>query len=397
MSTDPATQKLEQLLRPSSPSEFLERLTEGRIIHIQGEADFERTKLLSDDPTELLIANWAMLADKIGFHAVTPSGPPPGTGPAAGQEDFRGRIRLFHDRGYSVRFPDLRPFSPALDLMARALESRVLQPVTAAAFWSKGGLRAPVHFDDRDIIAVQLVGEKQWQVSGAPSPLRTNQMIMPDEAVTAVSEPVQVTMRAGDVLYVPRGLAHTVDGQIESLHISFMFHPVTLRDALVAAIDELTTVDRTFRETIGGDLRTQLANVDARDLVPSILEAVTCLRDSASSAEFLQASLRKRSGRAIRGMDPLPAVPQPKIGLDTHLKQNESALCVLVPGERVIELNYPGGKIYVHRGVQEALTFMVEQPVFRVRDVPGNLPGDVLLALADKLLGIGQLEIAGQA
>lgn len=394
MFTDPATQKLGELLRPSSPDEFLNRLPEGRIIHIPGEGGFERTNLLGDDPTELLIANWAALADKIGFHAVTPTGPPPETGPAAGEDDFRNRIRLFHDRGYSVRFPDLRPFSPALDLMARALESRVHQPVTAAAFWSKGGLRAPVHFDDRDIIAVQLLGEKDWEVSSAPSPLRTNQMIMPDEAVTAVPEPVRIRMRAGDVLYVPRGLAHTVDGQIESLHISFMFHPVTIRDALVSVIDELTTVDRSFREAIGGDLQTQLANGGARDLVPSILQAVGRLRDSTSSAEFLETSLRKRSGRALRGMEPLPGVSPREIGLDTRLKRSESALCVLVPGERVVELNYPGGKIYIHRGVEAALTFMLEQPEFRVRDMPGNLPADILLALAGKLLGIGQLEFA---
>jgi hypothetical protein len=393
MVTDPATQKLGELLRPSSPAKFLERLPEGRMIHIPGEAGFERTNLLGDHPTELLIGNWAALADKIGFHAVTPSGPPPGSGPAAGQEDFRNRIRLFHERGYSVRFPDLRPFSPALDRMARALESRVHQPVTAAAFWSKGGLRAPVHFDDRDIVAVQLLGEKDWEVSGAPSPLRTNQMIMPDEAVTAVPEPVRIRMRAGDVLYVPRGLAHTVEGETESLHISFMFHPVTVRDALVAAIDELTTIDRSFREAIGGDLRTQLANGDLRELVPSVLEAVGRLRDSASSPDFLETSLRKRSGRALRGMEPLPAVPLRQIGVDTRLKRSESALYVLVPGERVVELNYPGGKIYVHRGVEAALICMLEQPAFRVRDVPGNLPSDVLVALAGKLLAIGQLEI----
>lgn len=395
MSTDPATQKLVELLRPSSPADFFDRLPEARFIHIPGEAGFARTNLLGDDPGEVLIANWATLAPQIGFHAVTPTGPPPGAGPAASEEEFRNRIALFHDRGYSVRFPDLRPFSPQLDVMARALESRVHQPVTAAAFWSKGGLRAPVHFDDRDIVAVQLVGEKEWEVSGAPSPLRTNQMIMPDEAVREVPEPVRIAMRAGDVLYVPRGLAHTVEGDRESLHISFMFHPVTVRDALVAAIDELARLDRTFREAIGGDLHAQLAKQDSRDLVASVEEAARRLHDSGTSAQFLHAALRKRSGRAIRGMSPLAAEPHPKIGLDTLLKQNGSALCVLVAGERVVELNYPGDKLYIHRGVEEALTFMIEQPVFRLANVPGDLPADVLIALADKLLGIGQLELCG--
>lgn len=393
MFTDAATQKLEELLRPSSPEEFLKRFPEGRIIHIPGDADFARTDLLGNNPTELLISNWATLAGKIGFHAVTPTGPPPETGPAASQESFRNRIKLFHDRGYSVRFPDLRPLSPALDVMCRALESRLHQPVTAAAFWSKGGLRAPVHIDDRDTIAVQLVGKKEWEVSGAPSPLRTNQMIMPDEAVTAVPEPVRFTMQTGDLLYVPRGLAHTVDGEVESLHVSFMFHPVTVRDAVVAAIDELTTLDRSFREAIGGDLRTQLESREG-DPAAAVLQAVKRLLESTSSGEFVHSSLRKRSGRAIRGMEPRPRLPHPTISMDTPLRQRDSALCVLVPGERVIELNYPGGKIYIHKGVQGPLTFMVEQPAFRLKDVPGNLPSEVLIALADKLLGIGHLEVA---
>jgi hypothetical protein len=236
---DPAIQKVGELLRPMTPAGFLDRLRDGRFIHIPGQPGLERVNLLGNNPAELLIAAWEQLAPKIGFHAVTPTGPPPATGPAAGQEDFRDRIRLFHERGYSVRFPDLRPFSPALDVMARALEAVVHQPVTGSAFWSKGGLRAPVHFDDRDIIAVQIAGEKQWEVSSAPSPLLTNQMIMPDQAVTAVPDPVRITMRPGDVLYVPRGLAHTVEGETESLHVSLMFHPVTVRDAVVAVLDEL--------------------------------------------------------------------------------------------------------------------------------------------------------------
>ena len=395
MVTDPATEKLEVLLRPLSAAAFLDGLSGGRFVHMPGKPDFERVRLLGDDPTELLIGAWESVASKLGFHAVTASGPPPATGPAASKEDFRNRIRLFHERGYSVRFPDLRPFAPALDQMARALEKLVQQPVTVGAFWSKGGLRAPVHFDDRDTIAVQIIGEKPWHISGGLSPLRTNQMIMADEAVVAVPEPVQLTMKTGDALYVPRGLAHTVDGQEESLHISFMFSPVTVGDAVAAVLDELISTDRTMRETIGGDWRARIASGNARDFVPTLLQAIARLQNSASSPVFVQGALRNRSARAIRGMEPLRPAPHPKISLETPLRQSDRALSVMVPGEKVIEFNYPGGKIYVHRGVQEALTFMVEKPAFRLADLPGNLPGEVRVALAEKLLSIGYLVVAG--
>ena len=395
MVTDPAIERLGKLVTPLSPAAFLDGLSDGRFIHMPGEPDFERVGLLGDDPTELLIGAWESVASKLGFHAVTASGPPPAVGPATSKEDFRNRIRLFHERGYSVRFPDLRPFAPAVDRMARALEKLVHQPVTVGAFWSKSGLRAPVHFDDRDTIAVQIIGEKPWHISGGLSPLRTNQMIMADEAVAAVPDPVQLTMKTGDALYVPRGLAHTVDGQEESLHISFMFSPVTVGDAAEAVLDELTSADRATRETIGGDWRAQLARGDPRDLVPAILQAVARLQNAASAPEFVQAALRNRSARAIRGMEPLRPAPHPKIGLGTPLKQSDGALSVMVPGDKVIELNYPGGKIYIHRGVEQALAFMVEQPEFRLAEVPGGLPAEVRVALAEKLLSIGYLTVGG--
>src|SRR5690349_6309571 len=110
MVTDPATEKVEVLLRPLSAAAFLEGLSGGRFVHMPGKPDFERVRLLGDDPAELLIGAWESVASKLGFHAVTASGPPPATGPAVSKEDFRNRIRLFHERGYSVRFPDLRPF-----------------------------------------------------------------------------------------------------------------------------------------------------------------------------------------------------------------------------------------------------------------------------------------------
>ena len=87
-----------------------------------------------------------------------------------------------HERNYSVRFPELRPLSPPLELLARALEVLLHQPVTVSAFWSRGGMRAPVHFDDHDLLVAQLRGTKRWYVSSKPSELNNTWKSIPERA-----------------------------------------------------------------------------------------------------------------------------------------------------------------------------------------------------------------------
>jgi hypothetical protein len=59
-----------------------------------------------------------------------------------------------------------------------------------------------------------------------------------------------------------------------------------------------------------------------------------------------------------------------------------------------IDFSYPGGHLYIHRGAEESLLYMVNTTKFRVRDVPGQIADDVRLSLAGKLLEIGFLEPA---
>ena len=50
--------------------------------------------------------------------------------------------------------------------------------------------------------------------------------------------------------------------------------------------------------------------------------------------------------------------------------------------------------MYIHRGAEQGLLYMVNTPRFRVRDVPGDLADEVRLSLAAKLVAIGFLRPA---
>ena len=386
-----AQRTLQQLLAPLTLDEFLDRTLSGGCHRIEGAGSPERSALLGPDPRAVLCQAFH-LAPKLTFHSANPSGPPPSLEGVADARDFRTRIEQFHARNYSVRFPELRPLSPQLDRVARALELILHQPVTTSAFWSMGGMRAPVHYDDHDLLVVQLLGGKHWYVANS-SQLPNTWVSAP--ATAELGPHTSFDVHPGDVVYLPRGTLHSVTSEAESLHLSIGFTPLTLRQALIAALDQLSDVDQTLRTTVGGRLAYQLRGVGVERLAAPVLDGLERLRAACRTPGFLAAALQRRSSRAVATLAalPVPAAP-PALSLDSELVHIEVAFCHLTANPETIDLSHPGGHVYIHRGAEQGLLYMVNTPRFRVRDVPGDLADEVRLSLAAKLVAIGFLRPA---
>lgn len=387
--------RLQQFLSPLTLDEFLDRTLPGGFRKVEGEPTAPRTALLGPDPQGLLLSA-VHLAPKLTFHSANPTGPAPSLESVADAADFRQRIEQFHARNYSVRFPELRPLTPQLDTLARALEMLLHQPVTASAFWSQRGLRAPVHYDDHDLIVVQLRGSKRWYVSSKPSELNNTWKSIP-EGAPELGPHHTVEVRPGDLLYFPRGTLHSVDGEAESLHLSLGFTPLTVRDAVIAALDHLSDLDRGWRMTLGGPLALLLRGPGLERFNAPTVEATANLAVACKTPGFLASALQARSSRAVAALKALP-VPQamPVIDLDTELLQSDMAFCHLTASPERIDVSYPGGHLYVHRGAQKAVEHIVNTPRFRVRDIAGEVGDDIRLSLARRFLEIGFLELAAQ-
>jgi bifunctional lysine-specific demethylase and histidyl-hydroxylase MINA len=59
-----------------------------------------------------------------------------------------------------------------------------------------------------------------------------------------------------------------------------------------------------------------------------------------------------------------------------------------------LDFSQPGGHIAVHPGVERELQFIASTQSFRVAEVPGGSSGDVKIALVNKLVDSGFLEVA---
>jgi hypothetical protein len=383
-----AQRLLEQFLAPLTLDEFLDRTLSGGFTKVDASATAGRTSLLGADPESVLLGAFH-LAPRLSFHSANPTAPAPSLDAVAGAADFQRRIAQLHERNYSVRFPELRALSPALDRLARALEMLLHQPVTASAFWSRGGMRAPVHYDDHDLLVVQLRGMKRWYLSSRPSELNNTwkSQLSPD-----LGPHQTLDLKPGDLLYLPRGTWHSVDADNGSLHLAIGFTPLTVREAVIAALDHLSDLDRGWRRTLGARLAFQLRGAGMEQLAAPIVQGAAALLAACQTPGYLDSALQWRSGRVIAALDALtPTAAPAAIGLDTELQQNELAFCHLTASPERIDVSYPGGHLFIHRGAQPAVEFMVNAPRFRVRDIPGEIGDDVRVSLAERFVGIGFL------
>ncbi|MGN6124005.1 MAG: JmjC domain-containing protein [Sphingomonas oligoaromativorans] len=383
---------LAEVLAPLSVDRFFDEIMGRSFAEVPGGAQHPRRAIFGDHPAETVLAAHATHADRLGCHAEAPRGPAPGAIPAADPQAFRASIEAFHGVGYTVRVPDVIPLAPGLQRFARALEFMLHQPVECSLFWSAEAARAPVQCDDKDIIVIQLVGRKQWYVSAAPPSLHNSWRDIA-EVPPQLGEHRTIDMGPGDLIYVPRGTPHTVQSQSESLHLSIGFLPVTLREAIIAALDHLSDFDRPLRETALGRIDRPL---DMAALSQAVGDGLERLSRHVRTPGFLEGAMQRRSSRVIGQLARLEGAPPVEpLTAASEVRHNPLALCHMLATPQQIDFCQPGGHINIHRGVEPALRFIAATPVFRIGDIPGGLPDDIRIALVARLMTSGFLQSAG--
>ena len=133
--------------------------------------------------------------------------------------------------------------NPHLARLANNLALALDHPVQVNAYLSPANARGlDLHFDFHDVFVVQLGGSKRWRV-WAPLP-RTTDPVKGRHSIAAprfdeLGDPLlDLTLRAGDCLYLPRGYPHaaeTIDQHSDHLTIGLV--AVTWQRVLRKAID----------------------------------------------------------------------------------------------------------------------------------------------------------------
>ncbi|MCZ0975872.1 cupin [Streptomyces albulus] len=175
---------------------------------------------------------------------------------AVSQADMAALGRILNEGG-TVVLDHVDFFDPKLEVACRALGWWSGELTSANAYLAVGETDGfHLHWDDHEVIAVQLSGEKSWEVRG---PSRPAPMYRDAERNRTPSEEVlwKGTMRAGDVMHIPRGFWHTATrlgagSSGHSLHVTFGF---TKRTGVTWAnfLSDATRADDAFRHDLEGE------------------------------------------------------------------------------------------------------------------------------------------------
>ena len=240
-----------------------------------------------------------------------------GVGAAIGDQVSEDKVlRLFAD-GATIVLQGLHRTWASVSDTARDLAADLGHPVQVNAYVTPPQNQGfDDHYDVHDVFVLQVEGEKNWRVRPPvhEHPLRDQPWTDRRDAVhaAAAEAPVlDVVLRAGDSLYLPRGWLHSATALGgTSIHLTFGVHVWTMRhlaEDLLAAAGRGLDADPAMREALapGVDALDPATTADARQ---RLREAVRHALDTVTDDD-LAAALARRA-RSVQRAEPLDVLAQ---------------------------------------------------------------------------------------
>ncbi len=269
--------------------------------------------------------------------------------------------------GASVVANQLHRICPPVGAVTRLLAEEFAARSFANAYCSFRGVQAfQTHFDLHDVFAVQMEGEKTWRIYEA----RADAPVAPvppgeegEQFLNATRGRVllEVVMRPGDVLYLPRGQYHdALTGVQASLHVTFGVAPLTGL-SLFKLLEKALTAESGFRAYLP----------DARD--PAALQARLAelggrVQQLMSSPSFaIDVLIGQRDLAGVIAAHHLPTQPPPtwfSLAKRARLLRRDSGFSVA----------YDGGEIAVG-ATWPTVEWMLSQRMFALDDAIARQAG----------------------
>jgi hypothetical protein len=292
--------------------------------------------------------------------------------PFTGVADVR-RVLAEFERGATIVLQGLHHSWLPLARYCRHLEAFLGHPAQANAYFTpRGSQGLPVHHDTHEVLSLQVAGEKRWLIyePALELPLKSQRY---RSALGAPGEPVlDVTLCAGDTLYLPRGWLHqALTSETDSLHITVGVNVRTWLDEARAALEDCAD-DLAFRRAVDGDEPT------LPELDPGTAAARARRRLVRTRRPILDGQLSE-----LRRLDSL--------GPDTELVRRDTVIADLDG----TTLAFEGRELQFPERLAAELEFLVtaEGP-FRRSDLPGSLDETGRLVLVRRLVREGFLRHA---
>jgi len=294
--------------------------------------------------------------------------------PFTGVADVR-RVLAEFERGATIVLQALHHSWLPLARYCRHLEAFLGHPAQANAYFTpRGSQGLPVHHDTHEVISLQVAGEKRWLVyePALELPLKTQRY---RSELGAPGEPIlDVTLRAGDTLYLPRGWLHqALTSETDSLHITVGVNVRTWLDEARLAL-EASAQELEFRRGVDGGPAPPLAPLDEKEA-----KRRSCQQLVRSRRPILDGQLAEV--RALGTLD-----------VDTRLERRDTVIAEL----DAATLSFEGVELRFPERLTAELEFLVTtEESFSGADLPGTLDDAGRVVLLRRLVREGFLRRSG--
>jgi ribosomal protein L16 Arg81 hydroxylase len=392
--TAPASSvELHRIVEPRSGEEFLAEDWERRPLVVQGREERRFDDLLSVQDVERLVCSSGIRypafrlvkeGEQIPVSAYTVDIPwsPRGFTETADVE----RVAAAFEGGATIVLQGLHLHWPPLARFCRGLEATLGHPVQANSYYTpRGSQGLAVHHDTHDVFVLQISGEKRWLVYEPAFELPLRDQKYKREVHGEPGSPLHdLVLRAGDVLYLPRGWLHeALTSDTDSLHITVGVNVYTWIDAVRAAVESCAD-DVEFRRAVADDGETE-ADLLAR--LAERLEPEYVARRKRRRFVRTRRSVLGDQIRQVRALDDLDA--------DTVIERRSTVVADLEPdGDGGVTLAYEGKRVSFPPQAVEAVTFCAEaEGQFTPGDFPGDLDEPSCLVVVRRLVREGFLRL----
>jgi bifunctional lysine-specific demethylase and histidyl-hydroxylase NO66 len=378
-------------LEPIAGEEFLAEYCDRRPLVVERGQPGRFDGVLSDEDVERLVCETAIRSPAFrlvrdgaqlplsGYTKDIPWRPGSFTGTA-----IVDRVAEEHAAGATLVLQALHLHHHPTAVYCRGLESALGYPVQANAYCTPPGSQGfAVHHDTHDVFVLQVSGHKHWRIYAPVVELPGKDQRWTPELADAVGPAVHdLTLRAGDTLYIPRGWPHEADAaDAGSLHVTVGLHPPTGLDALRAALAECAD-DVELRRSLdaGSELPGELAERLAARMSPDDVARRARARFVDTRRPILDGQLTQ-----LRALETL--------SIDTLLERRPTVIADLEPSaDGGVALRFEGKHVRWPAQAAEAVSAIhAAAAPFTAAELPGRLDAVGRLVLVRRLVREGFL------
>lgn len=299
------------------------------------------------------------------------------------------RFFTLFNEGATAVFQAVHKTLPSLSNFCQRLEKYYNFPLQTNIYLTpKSSKGFQAHFDNHDVFVLQVHGSKIWKVYDSPVYLPTEtfeKSMLPENMIPQI----EVELKQGDTLYIPRGFVHEADTANEvSLHITLGLLSYKWIDVLRLIVNDAHKING-FKESFRFDkLNEQTIEKTTKDLVDQLLAIVEY---SSISAKFKNRFIKK--GLTSDNNRLLDMIRFDEVNTGTIFSLRNEINYTIAETDTEIILSYYNKQVKFPRYVLATLKAMADSGNFTVEDLQSNIDIPGKLVLCKKLLKEGFLKI----